>query len=217
VLVCWFTSRNANTTVNSKENPLPLSILGSKIVFRFFSIQLSYGQKSFIVFNIILIGVTMFALLSLPAPPLPYGYLWEILFATILAVSLVLAIKYPSFGKRWIFLLFVVGVVEFEFSHNTPPPYNILAVGLVIGLVTAFSGFIIPVLYWAKLHLRKKQVKISFILSGCLELILGSVGIFYRIFVGFDPTILYFGLLTIGFYSLIVGIASLFFAKPKKQ
>ena len=173
-------------------------------------------SKSFKVFNIILIGVTMFALLSLPAPPLPYGYLWEILFATILAVSWVLAIKYPSFGKRWILFLFVVGVAEFEFSHNIPP-YSNLLVGMVVGLVTAFSGFIIPVLYLAKLRLRKKQVKISFILSGCLELILGSVGFFYRIFVGFDPTILYIGLLTIGFYSLIVGIASLFFAKPKKQ
>jgi hypothetical protein len=62
-------------------------------------------------------------------------------------------------------------------------------------------------------------VKIFFILSGCLELILGAVGIFYRIFVGSGSVtvILYLGLLTIGFYSLIVGIASLFFAKPKKQ
>ena len=172
--------------------------------------------KSFKVFNIILIGVTMFALLSLPAPPLPYGYLWEILFAAILAVSLVLAIKYPSFGKRWIFFLFVVGVAEFEFSHNIPP-YNNLAVGMVVGLVTTFSGFIIPVLYLAKLHLRKKQVKIFFILSGCLELIVGSVGFLYRIFLYLQGGILCIGLLTIGFYSLIVGIASLFFAKPKKQ
>jgi hypothetical protein len=175
------------------------------------------GQKSFKVFNIILIGVTMFALLSMVAPPMPYGYLWEILFATVLAVSLVLAIKYPPFGKRWIILLFAVGVAEFEFSHNTPPPYNTLVVGMIIGLVTACSGIIIPVSYWAKLHLYKKQVKIFFILSGCLELILGSVSIFYRIFVDSEAAILYLGLLTIGFYSLIVGIAGLLFAKPKKQ
>ena len=150
------------------------------------------------------------------APPMPYGYLWEIFFATILAVSWVLAIKYPSFGKRWIILLFVVGVAEMEFSFNTHG-YSSLVAGLVIGLVTAYSGFIIPALYLAKLHLRKKQVKISFILSGCLELILGSIGILYSIYFGVDPFILYFGLLTIGFYSLIVGTASLFFAKPKKQ
>jgi hypothetical protein len=160
----------------------------------------------------------MTALLSMivMAPPMPYGYLWEILFATILAVSWLLAIKYPTFGKRWIILLFVVGVAEMEFSINTHT-YNILVAGLIIGLVTAYSGFIIPALYLAKLHLRKKQTKISFILSGCLELILGSIGILYSISFGLDPFLLYFGLLTIGFYSLIVGIASLFFAKPKKQ
>ena len=170
------------------------------------------------MFNIILIGVTMPALLSMlvVAPPMPYGYLWEILFAAILAVSLVLAIKYPTFGKKWIFFLFVVGVAEMEFSFNTHG-YNILVAGLVIGLVTAYSGFIIPALYLAKLHLRKKKTKISFILSGCLELIFGYVGILTAFSFGVDPFILYFGLLTIGFYSLIVGTASLFFAKPKKQ
>lgn len=163
-------------------------------------------------------GVTMPALFSMIviAPPMPYGYLWEILFAAILTVSWVLAIKYPTFGKRWIILLFVVGVAEMEFSTNTHG-YNILVAGLIIGLVTAYSGFIIPALYLAKLHLRKKQAKIMFILSGCLELILGSVGILYSINFGLDPFILYFGLLTIGFYSLTVGIASLFFAKSKKQ
>ena len=166
------------------------------------------------MFSVILIGVIMPALLSMVAPPMPYGYLWEILFAAILAVSLVLAIKYPSIGKRWILLLFVVGVAEMAFSTNTYG-YNILVAGLIIGLVTAYSGFIIPSLYLAKLHLRKKQVKILFILSGCLELILGSVGILYALNFGLDPFILYFGLLTIGFYSLIVGIASLFFPKQK--
>jgi hypothetical protein len=159
----------------------------------------------------------MFALLSMVAPPMPYGYLWEILFATILAVSLVLAIKYPPFGKRWAFLLFIVGVAEFEFSGNTPHPYNTLVVGMLIGLATAYSGIIIPASYLAKQHFRKKQVKIFLILSGCLELIAGSVSIFYRIFGGSEAVILYLGLLTIGFYSLIVGIASLFFAKPHKQ
>ena len=113
-------------------------------------------------------------------PPMPYGYLWEILFAAILVVSWVLAIKYPTFGKRWIVILFVVGIAEMEFSFNTHG-YQSLVVGLVIGLVTAYSGFIIPALYLAKLHLRKKQTKISFILSGCLELIFGYVGILYRI------------------------------------
>jgi hypothetical protein len=48
-----------------------------------------------------LIGVTMLRLLSMVAPPMPYGYLWEMLFVAILAVGLVLAIKYLSFGKRW--------------------------------------------------------------------------------------------------------------------
>ena len=83
------------------------------------------------------------------APPLPYGYLWEILFAAILGVNRVLAIKYPSFGKRWILLLFVVGVAEMKFSFSTHG-YNILVTGLIIGLVTAYSGFIIPALYLAK-------------------------------------------------------------------
>jgi hypothetical protein len=87
---------------------------------------------------------------------------------------------------------------------------------MLIGLATAYSGIIIPISYLAKQHLRKKQVKILFILSGCLELIAGSVSIFYRISVGGSvAVILFLGLLTIGFYSLIVGIGSLFFAKPK--
>jgi hypothetical protein len=167
-------------------------------------------------FNIILIGVTLFALLSIVAPPMPYGFLWEILFAAILAVSLTLAIKYPFFGKRWVLLLFLVGVGEMVFSTNTHG-YNILVAGLIIGLVTAYSGFIIPALYLAKLHLRKKRTKLLFILSGCLELILGTIGIITAFNFGLNPFILYFGLLTIGFYSLIVGIASLFFPKPKKQ
>jgi hypothetical protein len=173
--------------------------------------------KSFKLFNVTSIGVAMFELLELQAAPsLPYGYLWEILFATILAVSLVLAIKYPSFGKRWMFFLFVVGVAEFEFSTHLSP-YNNLVVGWVIGLVTAYSGIIVPVSYLAKQHLRKKQVKLFFILSGCLELVLGSVSIFYRIFVGSEAALLYLGLLVIGFYSLIVGILGTFFAKPKTQ
>jgi hypothetical protein len=161
--------------------------------------------------------MTMPTLLSMiaVAPPLPYGYLWEILFAAILGVNWVLAIKYPSFGKRWILLLFVVGVAEMIFSFSTHG-YNILLTGLIIGLVTAYSGFIIPALYLAKLDLRKKQTKILFILSGCLELILGSIGILTAFNFGLDPFILYFGLLTTGFYSLIVGFASLFFTKPKK-
>ena len=180
------------------------------------------------MFDIILIGVTMFALLSYATPILPYWYLWEILFAAILAVSLRLAIKYPSTGKRWILLLFLVGVAEFEFSHNIPP-YSNLRLGMIIGLLTAYSGIIIPVFYLAKLHLRKKQVKIFFLLSGCLELIAGSVGIFYRIYLGSAAGIsfylgyegilyfaLYFGLITIGSYSLIVGDASTFFDKPKQ-
>jgi hypothetical protein len=165
----------------------------------------------------------MFALTTAPRPPLPYGYLWEILFATILAVSLVLAIKYPSFGKRWAFFLLVVGVAEFEFSaqppfHNNTLYYNTLAVGMLIGLATTYSGIIIPVSYWAKQHFRKKQVKAFFILSGCLELIVVSLSIFYRVSVeGPIMALLGFGLLTIGFYSLIVGIAAFFFGNPKKS
>jgi hypothetical protein len=170
------------------------------------------------MFTVFLIGVTMAALLSMimVAPPMPYGYFWEILFAAILIVSWVFAIKCPSFGRRWIFLLFVVGIAEMEFSANTHG-YNSLVAGLVIGLVTAYSGFIIPALYLAKLHLRKKQTKIAFILSGCLELIFGYVGVLTAFSFGVNPFLLYFGLVTIGFYSLIVGTASFFFAKPKKQ
>jgi hypothetical protein len=48
----------------------------------------------------ILLGVTVFALLSMVAPPMPYGYLWEILFEAILLVSLVLAIRYQFLGKK---------------------------------------------------------------------------------------------------------------------
>jgi hypothetical protein len=158
----------------------------------------------------------MTVLLSMVAPPMPYGYLWEILFAAILVVSWVLAIKFPSFGRKWIILLFVVGIAEMEFSTNTPG-YSNLIVGLIVGLVTAYSGFIIPAIYLAKLHLRKRQTKIAFILSGCLELIFGYVGVLTAFSFGVNPFLLYFGLLTIGFYSLIVGTASLFFAKPKKQ
>jgi hypothetical protein len=158
----------------------------------------------------------MSMLLSMVAPPLPYGFLWEILFATILVASWVLAVKFPSFGKRWIFLLFVVGVVEMVFSTNTHG-FNILVAGLIIGLVTAFSGFIIPTLYVAKLNLRKRQIKILFILSGCAELTIGLFGILTAFNFGLNPFILYFGLTTIGFYSLFIGVASLFFAKLKKQ
>jgi hypothetical protein len=164
----------------------------------------------------------MFALDSIAArQPMPYGFIWEIDFAAILAVSLVLAIKYPFFGKRWALILFAVGVAEFEFSIQppTPPPfqYSALVVGVLIGLATAYSGIIIPVSYWAKQHFRKKQVKIFFILSGCLELIVVSLSILYRISVeGPIMALLGFGLLIIGFYSLIVGIAAFFFGKPKK-
>ncbi len=156
----------------------------------------------------------LFSMIAI-APPTPYGYLWETLFAAVLAVSLALAIKYPSFGKGWIVILSGVGLAEMVFSINTRG-YNILVAGLIIGLVTAYSGFIIPALYLVKPHLRKKQVKIAFISSGCLELILGCLGVLYSFNFGVDPFLLYFGLLTLGFYSLIVGIASLFFAKPKK-
>ena len=169
----------------------------------------------------------MFTLSSAPAPPLPYGYLWEMLFATILAVSLVLAIKYKSFGKKWSFLLFVIGIAEYEFSLNTPPPYNTLAVGILIGLVTTFSGLIIPALHLAKSRLHKKQVKTSFILSGCLELILGTVGLFYfprfGTYLGYHPItvqivwFVVFGLLTIGFYSLIFGVGGFLFVKRKNN
>ena len=154
----------------------------------------------------------MFTLISMVAPSLPYGYLWEIFFAGILAAGLVLAIRYPSFGKRWAIVLFLVGVAEMIFSSYTHG-YNILLVGLIIGLVTAYSGLIIPALFLAKLSVRKKQTKILFILSGCLELILGSVGILSQFNFGLNPFILYFGLLTIGSYSLIAGVASLFFVK----
>jgi hypothetical protein len=155
----------------------------------------------------------MSPVLIVVAPSLPYGYLWEILFAAILAVSLGLAVMFPSFGKKWVLILFVVGVAEMEFSFNTHG-YNILVVGLIIGLITAYSGFIIPALYLAKLHLRKKKTRIIFILSGCLELVLGALGVLYSINFGVDPFLLYFGLLTIGFYSSIVGMASLYFPKP---
>ena len=154
----------------------------------------------------------MSALVSLPRGFLPYSFLWEILFATIIAVSLLLAVTYPSFGKRWIFFLLIVGVAEFEFSYS-----NYLAAGMIIGLVTAFSGFVIPVLYLAKLRLRKTKVKIILILSGCLELIVAAVGFLNQVFLYFQGAILFIGLITIGFYSLTVGTASLFSAKPREQ
>lgn len=42
--------------------------------------------------------VTMSTVLSMIAfaAPMPYGYLWEILSATVLAVGVLLAINYPS-------------------------------------------------------------------------------------------------------------------------
>jgi hypothetical protein len=170
----------------------------------------------------ILTGVAMFAVLSVVAPSLPYGYLLEILFAAVLAVSLVLAIKYPSFGKRWVFLLFVVGIAEYWFSRNPPSPYNTLVVGTIIGAATIFSGLIVPVLYLAKLRLRSKQVKTSFVLSGCLELVLGMAAFFYfsHFYAGLDAATIWFivsGLFTIGLYSLVVGVASFFFGKSKRN
>ena len=155
---------------------------------------------------------TVFVPLVMVAPPMPYGYLWEILFAAILGISLALAIKYPSFGKKWILLLFLLGVAEMAFSTNTGG-YGILVAGLIIGLVTAYSGFIVPVLYLAKIHLRRNRTKILFIISGCLELVLGAIGVVTGFFFGINPFLLYFGLLTIGIYSLIAGTASLFYAK----
>lgn len=148
------------------------------------------------------------------SPPLPYGYLFEIFFATILVVSWVAAIKFQSFGKRWIVLLFVVGILEMVFS-TSPFGYNSLITGLIIGLVTAYSGFIVPAFYLAKLSLRKKRTKIIFTLSGCLELIFGYVGVLTAFNFGFNPFLLYFGLLTIGFYSVIVGTANLLKANQR--
>lgn len=159
-----------------------------------------------------LIGGTMFAPLVMVAPPMPYGYLWEILFAVIIGVSLILAIKYPSFGKKWFLLLFILGIAEMAFSTITVG-YNILVAGLIIGLVTSYSGFFVPALYFSKIHLRRKRTKMLFALSGCLELVLGTLGVITGFFFGINPFILYFGLLIIGIYSLIVGIASLFYAK----
>jgi hypothetical protein len=156
-----------------------------------------------------------FISLAVVAPPLPYGYLWEIFFAAVLVVSWVSAVKYPSFGRRWIILLFLVGIAEMGFSTNIPEHSSLIA-GLVIGLVTAYSGFIIPALYLAKLHLRRKQTRIAFVLSGCFELLFGYVGVLTAFNFGVNPFFLYFGLLIIGLYSLIVGIASFFFVKIKK-
>ena len=91
--------------------------------------------------------------------------------------------------------------------------YNILVAGLIIGLVTSYSGFFVPALYFSKIHLCIKRTKMLFALSGCLELVLGTLGVITGFFFGINPFILYFGLLIIGIYSLIVGIASLFYAK----
>jgi hypothetical protein len=173
------------------------------------------------VFNIPSVGATMLVLLSLPAPPLPYGYLWEILFAAILTASLVLAIKNQVFGKKWSLLLVAVGIAEFEFSSHISS-YNILVAGVLIGFATASSGIIVPVSYWANQHFRTNRVKSFFVLSGCVDLILGLIGVSYSslFYLGFDPQTIWFvvfGLVTIGFYSLIVGIARLFYAKLKKQ
>jgi len=85
-----------------------------------------------------------------------------------------------------------------EFSINTRG-YNVLVAGLIIGLVTAYSGFIIPALYLAKLHLRKKRVKRFFILNAHLELIFGAVGILFRISFGVDSFILYLACLLLVF------------------
>jgi hypothetical protein len=154
----------------------------------------------------------MSVFVSLPRGRLPYSFVWEILFATVVAVGLVLALTWPSFGKKWMFFLSIIGVAEFEFSSG-----NYLAAGMIIGIVTAFTGLIVPVLYLTKPLLRKSRVKIFLILSGCLELITGSLGIQYHIFASFVSFIMYFGLITTGSCSLIVGVASLFSARLKQQ
>lgn len=132
---------------------------------------------------------------------LPYGYLLEAFFAVILVVSLGLAVKYPSFGKRGMLLLFIAGTVELAFAYS-----GYLVVGMLIGLITVFSGLLVPLFYSIRMYLSRKWA-IILILSGFLELIVGSVGLLIRSFPYTQIYVLYVGLLTVGVYSLVIGTA----------
>jgi hypothetical protein len=173
------------------------------------------GQNLLKSFNIILIGVTTFALLSMP-PYLPDAFVFEIIFSSILAVSFILFAKY-SFLRKHAFFLFPVGFLELMFSWG-----NAFTEGIIIGFVTLIGGMMLPMFNAIRLQLNKKSVKLSLILLGCVGILVGAISLYYSELkaVFYHSTILTIHakgellllgivLLTVGFYSSIIGIASL--------
>ena len=164
----------------------------------------------------------MFALLSLPYV-LPYAFVYDIMFAIILAVILALSAKYPSF-RKYATALLLIGLVELAFSWG-----NGFTEGIIIGFATLIGGIMIPILDAIKPQLGKNSVKISLTLLGCVALLLGAISLYYS-----ETTIWFYQstimishakgellivgivLPIVGFYSLIVGIASFIFINPKK-
>jgi hypothetical protein len=71
--------------------------------------------------------------------------------------------------------------------------------------------------YWAKQRFLKKDIGLFFIVSSCLEIavaLLGFIG--FSSYFQYQSTLIWVVLLTLGFYSLAVGIASGFLTKPKR-
>lgn len=129
------------------------------------------------------------------------------MFATSLVVFLALMAQYSSF-RKYARLLILLGIIEAVFSIASA-----FIEGFFIGLTTAFAGFLIPAAYALKPRFSKNQFALL-TFSGCLELAVGTISLYFRFFVWAD--VLMVLLVTVGSCSLTVGIASFFIAKPPK-
>ena len=156
----------------------------------------------------------MNALLSIPVPVLPYAFLYEVAFASILGVVLALVAISSSLRRRqFAAVLIPIGIIEFfilaYFSYYTIP-----ARVFIIPLMTISSGIIVPIFFATRRMFNKKGAKLLLVFSGCVELGLGVVRLPYIRYWELPelyPSVI---LATVGIYSLAVG-AFLIMAKPK--
>ena len=131
-----------------------------------------------------------------------------ILFTAILVSGIALLAKYASLRKDGLYvtLLAMFGIFEFGFSMS-----NAFLEGVIISLVPIPVGLAVFTVYGLKSYLYKNQVKILFILLGCMLLSTCSLALVYRVI----SPIPWLILITAGSYSLIIGGSSFLVAHYK--
>jgi hypothetical protein len=168
----------------------------------------------------------MFALLSLPPPILPNAFLYEIVYACILAIVLALVATFSSLRRRqFALVLILIGFVEFAIILNTR--FTVPIEALIISFVTIISGILVPIFYITRRQLIKTKVKLFLILSGCTALLLGVISLSYIDVWGYfdgnvfvilrvNEELLLLGivLVAVGIYFVIIGTA-MFLIKPR--